>query len=124
MSIFHLYAFLVIVAVLIFAYFYGRKTRKWRWSEYFLMAFAPLGGAIFLSYYEGPKVLVFFFWSAWIGTILELALGWLSEKTLGRKMWVYNYSKLSLGRYTSLLVMPFWGGAGLVFWLLAQLFGL
>lgn len=107
--------------VLIFAFCYGRKTKKWRWSEYFFVAIAPLAGALSVAYFEGLKVLAYFFICGIVGSIGELILGLFCEKVLGRKLWFYTKLPL-LGGHTSLLNFPFWAGGGMLFFLLAKIF--
>ncbi len=118
----YLYSVIAIVLMFIFAYWYGRKTKEWRWSEYLFMAAAPFIGMITLAYFEGTRIITFFLLSALVGFIAEFLLGLLCEKTLGRKLWIYR--KLSLGGHSSLLSLPFWGGAGIIFLALARLLNL
>lgn len=52
----------------------------------------------------------------------ELVVGFVYHKTLNRRLWQYN--RLSVGGYTSVLSIPMWGIAGVVFWALSKLLGL
>lgn len=118
----YFYSVIIIFVGFIFAYWYGRKTKEWKWSEYFFMATAPFAGMILLTYFEGIEILIFFLLSSFIGFIAEYTLGLLCEKTLGRRLWVYK--KLNLGGHTSLLSLPFWGGAGIIFLSLVKILNL
>lgn len=118
------YSLSIIVAylVLIFAYWYGRKTKEWKWSEYFLMALGPFVGLVILALLEGSKVIIFFVLSAAVGFLAEFTFGLLFDKTLGRKLWLYK--KCAVKGYTSPLSLPFWGAAGIIFLALAKLLNL
>jgi len=122
MFIIYLYYFLIVGLFIALAYWYGHKTKEWRWSEYFLMTLAPFAGMIFLAWLEGFKIIIFFILSGLVGLTGEFVLGFSCDKILGRKLW--RYSKLSLSGYTSLLTLPFWGGAGILFLILAKLLSL
>jgi hypothetical protein len=105
---------------LVFTYFYGRKTKEWRWSEYFLVAISPLLATLVLVYFKGIMVLFYFLLCGIIGSLGELFLGLFCEKVLGQKLWFYTKLPL-LGGHTSLLNFPFWAGGGMLFFLLAKL---
>jgi hypothetical protein len=104
------------------AYLFGRKTKAFRWSEYFALIAAPVAGCLALAYPYGIGLIYFFLLSAIVGFVLEYGIGKAYHKTLNRRLWTYG--KHSLGGYTSLLTLPMWGVAGVIFWLLAQQVGL
>lgn len=118
----YFYSIFVIILIFILAYWYGRKTRQWKWSEYFLMAVGPVIGAILLSWTEGFQIITYFIACGFIGLLGEFVLGLFCHKILGRRLW--SYRKCSLLGYTSLLTFPFWGGGGIVFLTLAKLLNL
>lgn len=100
------------------AYLFGRDTKKFRWSEYIALLFAPVVGSLSLSYFYGVKVIYLFFFSSLLGFVLEYSLGFVYHKTLNKRLW--TYSRYSVGGYTSLLTFPMWGVAGIIFWLLSS----
>jgi hypothetical protein len=104
------------------AYLYGRKTKRFRWREYAALLAAPLFCVSLLVYQQGIKVFYLFVASAAVGLLLEYSIGLSYHKTLNRRLWTYN--RYSLGGYTSWLVVPMWGVAGVVFWLLSVKVGL
>ena len=104
------------------AYLYGRKTKKFRWSEYVAIMIWPLLSVAGLAFYTGWKVINLFIISMIIGTCFEYLFGLVYEKTLNKKLWEYNY--LSIHGYTSLLSIPLWGVAGIIFWSLGKMIGL
>lgn len=104
------------------AYLYGRKTRRFRWSEYFALISAPTLGALAFSYFYGIGVFYLFALSCLVGFALEYSIGKAYHKTLNRRLWTYG--KYSVGGYTSLLTFPMWGVAGVVFWLVSRTVGL
>ncbi len=102
-------------------YLYGRDTRAFRWDEYGLLVVAaviPLG-VIYATF--GPKIIGFYIASIFVGLAVEFLMGLVFHKTLNRRMWTYH--RYTAGGYTSLLVAPFWGMAGILFVLLGRVFG-
>lgn len=117
------FVFLAIsLAGLYLAYLYGRKTKKFRWSEYIAIIIWPFLFVLTLVYYIDAKILILFIVSCFAGSILEYILGFAYHKTLNKKLWVYKH--LSLNGYTSLLSIPIWGMTGVIFWFLGKLVGL
>lgn len=104
------------------AYLYGRKTKKFRWSEYLAIIILPLACISFLSYLEGFKILILFILSCFVGFALEYIVGLTYHKTLNERLWKYN--RFGFGGYTSFLSLPLWGIAGIVFYFLGKMIGL
>ncbi len=105
-----------------FAYLYGRKTKEFRWREYIAITIFPIIGVLVLTYLFGAKVFALFIASCIVGFSLEYILGLAYHKTLNKKLW--EYKRLSINGYTSLLSIPFWGVGGVAFWFLGKLIGL
>lgn len=79
----------------------------------------PIWGILAVVIFSYQKqVLLIFIYSAIIGTILEYALGKFFYKYFGTKIWTYKHG--SLGQYTSIYSIPYWGGAGLLFAMIAR----
>ncbi len=104
------------------AYLYGRKTKIFRWSEYFAIILFPIIGVLAFAYLIDSKILALFLVSACFGFVLEYILGFVYHKTLNKKLW--EYKRLSVGGYTSLLSIPMWGIGGCLFWFLSKMVGL
>ncbi len=104
------------------AYLYGRKTKQFKWSEYILLVIWPVIFVFGFAYFIDIKIINMFIISSFIGFVLEYILGFSYYKTLNKKLWEYN--RLSVGGYTSLLSIPFWGVAGVFFWFLSKIVGL
>jgi uncharacterized membrane protein len=104
------------------AYLYGRKTKKFYWSEYIAIVVWPLFVVVMLSRAIDQKIMYLFVASMLIGTIFEYFFGFVYEKVLNKKLW--KYSRLSIHGYTSILSIPLWGIAGVVFWSLGKIIGL
>lgn len=117
-------AFLILGSIvgIYLAYLYGRKTKQFRWSEYFALLCVPVLGSLGLSFFYGSKIIYFFVICSLVGFILEYVIGEAYHKTLNKRLWTYG--KYSVNGYTSLLTFPMWGIAGIVFWLLAHSIGL
>ncbi len=104
------------------AYYYGRHTKKFRWSEYVAIFIAPLFLVLLYAWYIDTLIFKLFIASACLGFVTEYLLGLAYHKTLNKRLW--NYSRLSLNGYTSLLSIPLWGIAGVLFWYLSLWVGL
>lgn len=83
------------------------------------MIFWPILGVLVLSYFEGIRILLYFLICGVIGFILEIRLNLNFEKILGEKFYIYK--KLTLKGYSSILTLPFWGTAGIVFLTIAKM---
>lgn len=106
---------------LVFASWYGRKTKKFRWSEYVLLIIFPVLALIWLSKIFGVIIWNIYLVSMLAGEMLEYFVGWAYHKTEGKRLW--EYKRASISGYTSWLSLPFWGIAGILFFLLAKAFG-
>ncbi|MDP3794750.1 MAG: hypothetical protein Q8R13_02360 [bacterium] len=104
------------------AYLYGHKVRRFRWSEYVMLLICPLIAIGLLAYSLGLRIVFLFVASMVSGTILEYLLGLAYHKTLNRRLWTYE--RLKIGGYTSVLSIPIWGVAGVIFWLIGKTLGL
>jgi len=104
------------------SYLYGRKTRNFRWIEYFALLSVPVLCSLGLAYFFGSKIILLFISSSITGFIFEYGLGLAYHKTLNKRLWVYNVS--SLNGYTSWFTLPMWGVAGVLFWLASKTLGL
>ncbi|MCI0566508.1 hypothetical protein L0Y46_04935 [bacterium] len=106
----------------VLAYFYGRKTKEFRFREYIAIIAAPILCIGAYAYYIDARILFLFLGSSMVGFILEYALGLTYHKTLNKRLWTYG--RLSVDGYTSFLSIPVWGIAGVVFWLVSKLIGI
>jgi len=104
------------------AYLYGRKTKNFRWREYLAIVAVPLGCVFAAAYLIDLKIINLFLVSCFIGFALEYLLGLAYHKTLNKRLW--EYKRLSVHGYTSLLSIPFWGVGGVSFWFIAKILGL
>ncbi len=104
------------------AYLYGRRTKSFKWSKYFMIIIWPLVSIALLIFMIDWKILSLFIVSMVVGTVFEYFLGFVYEKTLNKRLW--KYERMSLHGYTSLLSIPLWGVAGVVFWSIGKILGL
>ncbi len=104
------------------AYLYGRKIKRFRWSEYFAIISIPLASVFVLAAFVDWNLLKLFGASMVVGTTFEYLFGFVYEKTLNVKLWTYH--RFALHGHTSLLSIPVWGIAGVVFWALGKCLGL
>lgn len=92
------------------------------WREYFFLISVPVAGSLAMVFFYGIEIIYLFVLSMVVGTLLEYGFGKAYHLTLNRRLWTYG--KYSVKGYTSPLVAPMWGVAGIVFWLLAKTIGL
>lgn len=104
------------------AYLYGHKTKRFLWSEYIAIITFPLLFVIALAYFVDIKILFLFFVSSVAGFVLEYLLGFGYHKVFSQRLWTYG--RFSVNGYTSLLCIPIWGIAGVIFWFLSKMVGL
>jgi len=125
MKDFFILGFIFILIMLIgfyLAYLYGRRTKKFRWSEYFAIISLPIIFIIIFAYFINVKIIILFFISSLFGFLLEYIIGLTYHKALNKKLWTYD--RLSFKGYNSFLSVPLWGIAGVSFWLLSKVLGL
>lgn len=79
----------------------------------------PIWGVLGLVATQNFSYVWFFVIAALVGTLLEIIAGELFKRLFGVTIWSYRHAKIT--HYTSLYVIPYWGGAALVFLILAQL---
>lgn len=117
------FVFLIITLVGFYvAYLYGRKTKEFKWSEYIAIMIWPILFVVALAYFIDTRVIGLFIVSTFIGFALEYILGFTYHKVLNKRLWTYE--RLNIGGYTSLLTLPMWGVAGVIFWFISKIIGL
>lgn len=104
------------------AWVWGRNTRKFRWSEYFMYLGGPLIAVALIAIKYGPQVYTLFLMSAVVGFTIEYVLGSTWHAVQSERLW--HYKKYSLKGYSSYLMIPLYGVAGVCYFLLANLLGL
>ena len=119
------FGFIFIVVSLVgfyLAYLYGRKAKRFKWTEYGAILAGPVLSIIILAVLIDIKILTLFLVSASVGFLLEYVVGLTYHKTLNKRLW--RYERLSIDGYSSLLSVPIWGIAGVIFWFLGKMIGL
>lgn len=99
---------------------FGKHLREHHFtiSHYIYFLLFPLLASVIMIFIHGLSVLYAFLIFASIGTILEWLIGFSYHQFVGQRLWTYH--RFSLSGYTSLLSIPIWGMAGILFWLLAK----
>lgn len=105
-----------------FAYLYGRRTKVFRWREYFAIIIWPIILVFVLAYIIDGRIMILFILSCFAGLILEYITGLTYYKTMNSRLWIYT--RLSIGGHTSLLSIPLWGIAGVLYWYIGKMLGL
>lgn len=126
MSLGILYTLLVVVGVgveVVSSKIYFHITRKhlkknhFAFGRYIFLLLFPLVGTIFVITIHGISLLKVFLLFAVIGPILEWLIGYSYFQIMGVRLWTYK--KFTYQGHTSMLTMPLWGMAGVLFYLLA-----
>lgn len=82
----------------------------------------PLWGVFSLIFFRHYEYVAFFVTIIVIGPLLEYIFGKTFYHFYGIKLWIYHYG--SLGKYTSIYAVPYWGGAAILFLIIAKYFGI
>ena len=113
--------FEVLVSKLHYAYS-GKRLRKYHFSfaRYLLILIPPFVAVRYLFVTEDIKgsFIKIFIAFALIGTLLEWLIGFLYRNIIGNRHW--SYHRYSIGGYTSILVIPYWGFVGILAYLLIR----
>ncbi|MCX6763520.1 MAG: hypothetical protein NTZ97_02190 [Candidatus Moranbacteria bacterium] len=104
------------------AYLYGRKTKKFRWSEYLAIIILPVIFIIVFALFIDAKIIKLFIISVCVGSVFEYIFGLVYHRTMNKRLWTYD--KFSIQGYTSLLSIPLWGIGGVVLWFAIKIAGL
>jgi len=96
------------------------KTHHFSWSKYLAYILYPIVLTIYLHFKLDKSLLGIFLGFSLFGLIGEWTLGFVYHKLMGQRLWTYH--KYSIGKYTSFLVLPLWGGAGVIFWFFSKIF--
>ena len=89
------------------------KMNRFTWVRYVLFIATPLAMSGLIFFALGLRYLTVFFITAFIGTFGEWAVGYYYHHILGKRLWIYR--RMSIGGYTSWLIVPLWGFAGIFF---------
>lgn len=97
---------------------YRNHFKKYNFSfgRYLFYLLFPLVALIYSFVSVGYQILPIFLAFSIIGTTIEWLAGFSYHMILGQRLW--SYHRYSIGRYTSLLSIPLWGVAGVLFWML------
>lgn len=99
---------------------FGPHLHVFKLWNYSIMLMLPTVAVLILLHLEGLKILYVFIGSMLLGTFAEYAFGKMYHIMMGSRLWLYR--RYSLGGYTSLLVTPLWGYAGVLFYIFALSF--
>jgi len=96
------------------------KTHHYSYGRYIYFLILPI--LVILYFIQGTKINIFavFLSFSLLGTLAEWLLGFFYHRIVGQRLWTYH--RYSITKYTSLLSIPMWGIAGLIFYLFIQIF--
>lgn len=96
------------------------KTHHFSFGKYIYFLLFPF--IIILVYLKGNNLdlLGIFVTFSLLGTLSEWLIGFFYHSIVGQRLWTYH--RYPITKYTSLLSIPMWGIAGLIFYLFMQIF--
>lgn len=115
---------LVTLGTISLTWMYGKIQTDFSWKKYCLFMSGPIASVGIWMYFYDYKVGFLFLSGSIIGLLLEFALGFLYQNVFQRNLWIYDSKAYSLLGHTSLLTIPMWGCAAVVFWIIAVTVGL
>lgn len=92
---------------------------KYSFGRHVSLMSIPIWGLIALVITGHFNYVQLFLLGAFVGTVAEYCFGRFFHHIEGQKIWTYKY--WTLAGYTSIFSVPYWGGATLLFVLLAKL---
>jgi hypothetical protein len=122
-----IFMFLILIGVLFEAvssqwYFKHKKKsvrKHFHLIRYLYLLLFPTFG-VFVSFYVGGQTAFkTFLLFALLGPLCEWCIGFSYQVIVGQKLWTYH--RYTITGNTSLLAMPFWGFAGVLFYYLARI---
>ena len=96
------------------------KEHHFSYSRYVYLLLFPMLAAILIVSRSTDLLWVVFLTFSAVGTFIEWLIGFFYHRIVGQRLWTYH--RHSISGYTSLLSIPLWGLAGIMFWLLARIF--
>ena len=100
----------------------GRNVKRSFWLGYIFTIVWPLLFVAIIILLYGLKVLALFGICIVVGIIGETLAGSTYYKITGERLW--DYQRLDFKGQTSLLMIPLWGSAGVLFWFFAKIFNI
>lgn len=97
------------------------KTYHFSLARFLGLLFFPLLATGTMLWFTGGQLVMVFLVFSVVGTVLEWTLGFCYQQIVGQRLWTYH--RFPISGHTSLLSIPFWGIAGVMFWLLVRVFG-
>lgn len=98
-----------------------RIQHKYDFCKHASLMSIPIWGLISLIITRHFNYAQLFIVGAIVGTGAEYLFGRFFHKVEGKKIWTYSYG--TFAGYTSIFSIPYWGGATLLFVLLAKMLG-
>jgi hypothetical protein len=96
------------------------KQYQYSFDRYLFLLLFPLTATFFIASQVGFTLFYVFLAFMIVGSILEWLVGFSYHMVVGQRLWTYH--RYGITTYTSLLSLPLWGFAGVLFWLLARVF--
>lgn len=113
----------VLLEVLVYSLYKKREkiiSSDFSVGKYLFLLSMPVMAIAAIGFNDIARVLMVFLSFAAVGTVLEWLIGFSYHAIMGKRLWTYHH--LPVHEYTSYLSIPLWGLAGILFWLLAQVF--
>ena len=108
----------------IFSLLYNKHTKNkykkhFKFARYLFLLLFPMFGTLVSFFIAGFSAIKIFILFSFMGPALEWCIGYSYQAIVGQKLWTYH--RYSITGNTSLLAIPFWGLAGLLFYYIARM---
>jgi len=122
-----IFLFLIIIGVIFEGitsqWYYKHKKKSFRKQfhliRYMYLLLFPIIGILVSLFLGGQTAFKTFIIFALLGPLLEWCIGFSYQNIVGQKLWTYH--RYAIAGNTSLLAIPFWGLAGVLFYYLARI---
>jgi hypothetical protein len=113
----------VVLEGIVSSFYYRNKKRNnknFSFTRYLLLLLLPTIAAFVTFFMIGEPAIKIFLTFSLLGPIIEWCIGFSYQAIVGQKLWTYH--RYSITGNTSLLAIPIWGLAGILFYYLAHIF--
>jgi hypothetical protein len=122
-----IFLFLIIIGIIFEGissklYYKNKKVsfrKHFHFIRYMYLLLFPTIGIIVSIYIGGSTAFKTFLLFSLLGPLCEWCIGFAYQQIVGQKLWTYH--RYALAGNTSLLAIPFWGFAGILFYYLARI---
>jgi|GEM_PF-1723539 len=93
----------------------GLRKHYQSWGRYVMPLLFPMIITAFVIYLQGYSLLYYFLIFSVLGGFMEWIAGYLYNLISTKQLWTYHYLTVGKKGYTSWIIIPIWGCAGIFF---------